>query len=119
MRSQIDSRFRSRFYNFHRKHRLKVISGWLILILNLNVGVVRVRGSDDWCYDAQNCVGPSSWPGVCNKGTRQSPINIPITKVTTRSQSTRLIVNRNYALPKLFFVRNTGGCGQGEGLESR
>ncbi len=64
--------------------------------------------SDDWCYDSASC-GPGRWGGVCNSGKRQSPINIPTAKVTTATAvNTRIIVNRNYAIPKSFFVKNTG-----------
>ncbi|XP_035712483.1 uncharacterized protein LOC118437531 isoform X1 [Folsomia candida] len=95
---------------FHRhRSRLKSINTLLIyFLLIFHVRVASAGSGLKWCYDAASC-GPAHWGGLCSSGKKQSPINIPTAKVTARTAvSTRIILNRNYALPKLFFVKNTG-----------
>jgi carbonic anhydrase len=89
--------------NFNRKIRIK--PAWVCLII---IQIIKlVVGDESYCYNDVIC-GPANWEGVCQTGVMQSPINIPAAKVTKLDGSAKITLNRNYAIPKLFFVKNTG-----------
>lgn len=64
-----------------------------------------------FCYDDPSC-GPKSaefWPGICQTGTRQSPINLPHNINTIReSRSHPRALNFRGYKENGFFIRNNG-----------
>jgi len=77
-----------------------------LVLLGIQILIRPACGADDWCYEG--ACGPKSWPGKCNTGNKQSPINIPTGRVKIRLKSTKLVVNRNYIIPKSYILKNNG-----------
>jgi carbonic anhydrase len=78
----------------------------IFLALLLLAFKVKTTSGEDWCYEG-NC-GPKTWGGTCTSGIKQSPINILTSKAKVRLQATRLVINKNYVIPKNFILTNTG-----------
>ncbi|XP_068124823.1 carbonic anhydrase 4 [Hyperolius riggenbachi] len=84
------------------------------LCLFLSLHVIRVRSSEDWCYDilntcdAHSCGGTQAWKSIeeCG-GNKQSPINI-VTRKTVLDEKLNHIVFHGYDKGHSYALNNTG-----------
>lgn len=91
-------------YLNHPKPKFNVL---VVLIFQLlTIKLVR-SGSGDYCYEDTTC-GPSSWGGDCATGMLQSPINLDKSKVNKVTKSVNLVLNKEYAKARPFFLTNDG-----------
>ncbi|CAG7722731.1 unnamed protein product [Allacma fusca] len=67
------------------------------------------KANGPFCYDEDEDCGPKSWGDTCNKGRRQSPVNIEINyDVLNKANKAQLYYSRDYSRSQDFILKNNG-----------